>query len=432
MRRRAPPSGETSATSAPPSSADHAARHPEAEAGFGADRRRRAALRPGTTQYDPEARAGIIDDDLQAVGFDPCADSATRPCSGAARQALRRRFRTTCRTGKATTGGFAREPVFPGEIDLLAAHLRTDQEPQIVDVGGLKVALLAIGTVGGERGADDVADAAEAAVEEVDRRAANLRLAAMDFQRVERVEEAAERIVDLVCDAGGKPAEACEPLLVGEARHQRFALRDRVRHAVEAAKQPAGLGIRRRKSSLRGIGATEPSGAVSRCSARIFIGATMRRTANQPSAASSKVRAALETMSVQRTSRRSASSGEMSSSACSVPIWRSWTIERPIDEGTRLRGVDEDFREMILARREIRRQARADAGMPRIGARENMSAGVGHDRLDRLDRGIDPFRLVEDIEDLPGIAAQDRLDQRRGKAVEIGVGEIAELALLRS
>ena len=79
---------------------------------------------------------------------------------------------------------------------------------------------------------------------------------------------------------------------------------------------------------------------------------------------------------------------------------------------------------MILARRKIRRQGRADAGVPRIRTGENMAAGVGYDRLDRLDRGVDPFRLVEDVEDFPGIAAQDRLDERRGEAVEIGVGEI--------
>ena len=74
-----------------------------------------------------QPRSGVVDHDLKAPAFGP-ADSATRPPSGAARQALRRRFRTTCRTGKAVTDISRREPVFPAKIDLLAAHFRADEQ----------------------------------------------------------------------------------------------------------------------------------------------------------------------------------------------------------------------------------------------------------------------------------------------------------------
>src|SRR5579871_1426847 len=61
-----------------------------------------------------------------------------------------------------------------------------------------------------------------------------------------------------------------------------------------------------------------------------------------------------------------------------------------------------------------------------------MTARIGHDGLDRLYGRIGSFGLIKDIEYLPGIAAQYRFDQRRSQPVQIGVGEIAELPLLRA
>ena len=43
---------------------------------------------------------------------------------------------------------------------------------------------------------------------------------------------------------------------------------------------------------------------------------------------------------------------------------------------------------------------RTDARVPRIGAGENITAGVGHHRFHRLDGGVGPLRLVENVEDL--------------------------------
>lgn len=65
---------------------------------------------------------------------------------------------------------------------------------------------------------------------------------------------------------------------------------------------------------LSGIGSTAPSAADSRWSVRTFIGATMRRTAIQPSAARKSVTAAFDATRVHITVRRSARNGEMSNS----------------------------------------------------------------------------------------------------------------------
>ena len=75
-------------------------------------------------------------------------------------------------------GGYrqlARKVVLPGEIDPLATHLGTDEEAQVFDVSRLQVALFAVRAVDRQRRANDIANATQTAVEQVDRGAADLR-----------------------------------------------------------------------------------------------------------------------------------------------------------------------------------------------------------------------------------------------------------------
>ena len=105
--------------------------------------------------------------------------------------------------------------------------------------------------------------------------------------------------------------------------------------------------------------------------------------------------------------------------------------ELPIDEGPGIAFANQNSRYMVLAGRKVGRETGADRGVPRIRSGEDQSGGVGDHGFNRLDPGIKASGPIENVENLPRVLAENRFDQRRRQSVEISVGEIAELALLR-
>ena len=69
-----------------------------------------------------------------------------------------------------------------------------------------------------------------------------VRVSPVPLQRVDGIEQTAERVVDLVRHAGGEPPEAGEALLLGELGIKRLALGHGGRQFVEGCEWPLVVG----------------------------------------------------------------------------------------------------------------------------------------------------------------------------------------------
>ena len=78
-----------------------------------------------------------------------------------------------------------------------------------------------------------------------------LGVAAVAAQRIESIEQSAERIVHLMRHAGGQPAEHRIFLLLGETRRERLPLVEGSGHRIEPIEQLAKFGGDPRSASLR-------------------------------------------------------------------------------------------------------------------------------------------------------------------------------------
>ena len=92
---------------------------------------------------------------------------------------------------------------------------------------GFSWPFIALRPIAHQRRAHHVTDAFEAAFHRSMRAVARRCVAAMPLQRIDGVEKAAERIVDLVGHAGRQAAEACEPLFLGELWRRALRVRRR-------------------------------------------------------------------------------------------------------------------------------------------------------------------------------------------------------------
>ena len=146
----------------------------------------------------------------------------------------------------------------------------------------------------------------------------------MRLQRIECVEQAAERIVDLVRHAGSEPPEARQLLFLGELHGEVRALALGMDQGIVAAEQACDLEVARPGISRDEIGSAAPCAAARMWSSRTRIGPIIRLTSTKPPSANKAARTPLVTSRVTRISRRSANRCETSKVAWMVPIGWPW------------------------------------------------------------------------------------------------------------
>ena len=129
------------------------------------------------------------------------------------------------------------DAVIPLEMEVPRLALMLHEEAQIVEIDPGQNARLGAPLIGYEGRANDVANAGEPTLQEVQRRLQHGRLVAIRLDRVNGIEHSSERVVDLVGHARGKPPEHRALFLLGKMGREDLAFAKDARHRIEAIKQ---------------------------------------------------------------------------------------------------------------------------------------------------------------------------------------------------
>ena len=118
-------------------------------------------------------------------------------------------------------------------------QLRLHQQTHIIEILGRKRPFRVFSPVGRQCRLDHLANALQASFDEADRGLTDAGGAAMGFQGVDRVEQAAKRIVDLVRHAGGQATKARQLFLGCELHGEVGAFVLGAHQCIEAPKRLA-------------------------------------------------------------------------------------------------------------------------------------------------------------------------------------------------
>lgn len=131
-------------------------------------------------------------------------------------------------------------------MDAAARRLGRDKDAEILEIGGLKRPRQAVVAVERQGRGHDPLDLTEAALDDLERLAALLRVVAAGMDRLQRGQHAGEWVAHLVRDGGREPAEVGRPLPIGQPPREALAFHDVGDHAVERRSQALRLRAGRR------------------------------------------------------------------------------------------------------------------------------------------------------------------------------------------
>src|SRR6516162_936424 len=127
--------------------------------------------------------------------------------------------------------------VIPLDTKMPCHALMLHKEAQIVEIGCRQDTRLGSALISYEGCTHDVANAGESALQEVQRRLQHGRLVAICLDRINGIEHAGERVIDLMRHARCKAPEHRTLFLLGKMSREDLAIAESLRHRIEPIKQ---------------------------------------------------------------------------------------------------------------------------------------------------------------------------------------------------